>query len=364
MPNVKVMQQALDPTGYGGVSVEFRALKQSTLADRYEFVPLILQDLHKGINLRDIRYYYQKIRAERPDIVQIRGANIDGLNAVIAAKLVGHTKSMYCIHGLPSDNVYTRPWKKWIFRWIIELMGFVLADGISCVYEQCGKRENFKLFRKKMLPFVYNRMPDYSAVDREAERCAFRQAYGIGDDEIVALFCGRMSREKGLDYYADAMQLFEKRWPRNLRFVMVGDGDYLSAFRRRLPAGIRERVVYTGSMQNVVPALAAADFFVMPSLHENHSIALLEAMAMDLPCIVTDVGGNCETVIDKQYGIAIPAFDAQALASAVLEMCAVDVRHKYIQAIRQGDFHQFSNQAVDAQLDNAYHTLLERKKRA
>lgn len=363
MQNIKVMQQALDPTGYGGVSVEFRALKHSMLAGKYTFVPLIIREFHRGISLRDILFYYREIRIERPDIVQIRGANVDGLNAVIAAKLAGNVKTMYCIHGLVSDNYYIKPWKKWIFRWIIEPMGFWLADGISCVYGSCGKRDIFKLFQKKMLPYVYNRMPDYSSVDKEAERSLFRQKYGIRDDEIVAVFCSRMSREKGLDYYADAINLLREHWPQKLKFVMVGDGDYLQAFQARLHPQISDCVIFTGSMQNVVPPLAAADFFVMPSLHENHSIALLEALAMKLPCIATDVGGNSETLADGRYGRLIPAFDSELLALSITEMSEETVRTQYRKKIEQADFEKFSNGAVDSQLDSAYCSLLRNSRK-
>ena len=65
MQKIKVMQQALDPTGYGGVSVEFRALKHSMLAGKYTFVPLILREFHRGISISDILFYFREIRKEK-----------------------------------------------------------------------------------------------------------------------------------------------------------------------------------------------------------------------------------------------------------------------------------------------------------
>lgn len=362
MKKIKVMQQALDPTGYGGVSVEFRALSRSTLSEKYEFHPLILKNYHRGINYKDIIFYYKRIQIEKPDIVQIRGANIDGLNAIIATKLVKNVKSMYCIHGMVSDNVYMPKWKKLIFKWGIEFIGFWLADGISCVYQAGSGRRNFKVFQKKMLPFVYNRMPKYTAVDVAAERTKYRKESNIKPDDIVGIFCGRMTREKGLDYYADAINILQSSWPQKLKLLMVGDGDYLETFKRKISPDIVNNIVFAGSTNDVIPALAASDFFVLPSLHENHSIALLEALAMNLPCIATEVGGNPETLSNGRFGILIRPFDAKRLSESIKEMAQISVREKYKKEIKSFDFDLFSDKSVDEQLAKAYCVLLESNK--
>jgi glycosyltransferase involved in cell wall biosynthesis len=62
------------------------------------------------------------------------------------------------------------------------------------------------------------------------------------------------------------------------------------------------------------------DVFVMPSLSEGLSIALLEAMAARKPVVTTKVGGNPEIVVDGETGYLVPAKDVQSLASAILDM--------------------------------------------
>ena len=358
MKRIRVMQQALDPTGYGGVSVEYRALMASAdLGEKYEFIPLILKDHFKGINIRAIKFYYQNIKKEQPDMVHVRGAAIDGLNAEIAVKLAGKAKLLVCVHGMYSDMVNFHPVKKWIARHIIEPLCFMLADGISCVYEEGANRSRYRKYQRKMLPHVYNRMPDYSQYDVDGNRVEFRKQYQIPDDAVVGVFCGRVTKEKGLEYLVEMFDGLQECWPEKLHFVIVGDGDY----RAQMEEACRPysaNVHFTGSATDVRPALAASDFFVFPSLHENHSIALLEAMEMKLPCVATNVDGNPEIVKDGKFGILIEPYNVQQLEAAVIKMLLPDVREQFAAEIKAYSFAEFKNDAIDKQLDRVYQILL------
>ncbi|MDD3141360.1 MAG: glycosyltransferase, partial [Lachnospiraceae bacterium] len=119
-------------------------------------------------------------------------------------------------------------------------------------------------------------------------------------------------------------------------------------------------VHFLGVEDNVQPILAASDYFLLPSLHENHSIALLEAMAMELPVVATDVGGNKETVKDGKFGIIIPPYDASALAEAIIQMKDNQCRNAFKEQIKAYSFSEFGNESVDAQLDAAYQATMHR----
>ena len=83
---------------------------------------------------------------------------MESLNAVLGAKLSGRGKILVTVHGMFSDLVYYSPIKRWVCRHVVEPMIFGLSDGISCVYEQASQRDVFRRYKKKMLPFVYNRL--------------------------------------------------------------------------------------------------------------------------------------------------------------------------------------------------------------
>ena len=82
-------------------------------------------------------------------------------------------------------------------------------------------------------------------------------------------------------------------------------------------AGLDGRVVLAGSFDTVDDFLAAADVFVLPSLEEGMSRALLEAMAAGLPVLATDIAGNRAVVETEVQGLLVPVRDPEALAQAI-----------------------------------------------
>ena len=92
------------------------------------------------------------------------------------------------------------------------------------------------------------------------------------------------------------------------RLDIVGDGPSrpeLESLRAEL--GLGEAVAFRGYQEDVRPFLSAADFFVLSSISEGISIALLEAMAAGLPAVATDVGGNREVILQGETGLLTPA---------------------------------------------------------
>ena len=361
MSRIKVLHQVLDPSGAGGVSAEFRALKNSTLSPKYDFNSMILVDFKPGLSIHNIRFYYKNIKRVKPDIVHIRGAAIDSLNAIIAARFAGHCKVLTTVHGLYSDMVYYNPIKKWISRHIIENLIFGLSHGISCVCKNATDRPYFDRFRKKMLPFVYNRMPRYDLTQRKIYRDQVRREYNISDDDVLCLFVGRMTKEKGL---VTLERMFERydNFPSKLVFMFVGDGDYKEEFESKCVSS-DSRIVFTGLRKDVHRFYMAADLFLQPSLHENHSIALLEACAAGIPSIATDCGGNNETIRNHHTGIIIPVDDENAIYSAINKMLGPGILTEFTHNVLTDKYAQFSDAECDRSLDRVYMTILNNNER-
>lgn len=358
MSKIKVLHQVLDPSGSGGVSAEYRALSHSSLTEKYDFIPMILKDFHSGISLKDISFYRRKIKEASPDIIHIRGAAVDGLNAVIAAKLARKGKILVTVHGMYSDLVYIGRLKRFISNQIVERMIFGMADGISCVCKAAEQRPYFDRYRRKMLPFVYNRMPKYSAEKKDIYRREIRESYGIPDKALTALYVGRVTREKGLDYLVKALKLASGSLPNDFTLMIVGDGNYLEQLKNEFK-DININVIFTGDRRDVEKFYFAADFFIQPSLHENHSIALLESYAAMLPAVATDCGGNPEIIEDSVTGILVPIANAEELMKAIVKMCDVEALKTFRENIKSTDYEQFSDQAVDAALDRVYTKIIE-----
>lgn len=364
MDKPKIMEQTLNLNMIGGLTTEFKALENSNLSEKYEFLPLVLEKVHRKINIADIRFYYKRIKEYRPDIVQIRGAGVDGINAEIAAKLVPGTKILLCVHGMLSEADYISKIKYSLYRYIIEPLAFILADGISCVYEKGAERDQLKVFKKKLLPHVYNRMPDYSKINTVELRAKKRKELLYSDNDVVGIFCGRITYGKGITYLLETLKKMRDKWPERLRILFVGNGDYLETVETAIQnMGLTSKVCCVGEQKNVEEFLCAADFFLFPSLHENHSIALLEAIAMKLPIVATDVGGNGEIVHDGVEGILCKKRDTDAFRKGIENMLKDDYRRKYVNNIEKELYTQFSNKAVDEQLDKVLSLLLKDNER-
>lgn len=355
---IKVLQQVLDPSGIGGVSAEYRALQNSSLKKQYDFEPMILMNCHNGVNIRDIKFYYKKIREVNPDIVHIRGAAPDGLNAVIAAKLAKRGKVLVTVHGMYSDLVYISSVKRWISKHVIERLIFGLADGISCVCKAANSRDRFDRYRSKMLPVVYNRLPDYSMYDKKRIRTQMRRELGLSEDAVVGVYVGRVTKEKGLAYLKDALVQLDQKWPPNFVMLIVGDGQYLLQLREACAClNNKGSVKCLGNQTDVHRFLFASDFFLLPSLHENHSISLLEATAAALPIIATDVGGNAEIL--KKNGILISPRCSADIVAAVQKMVLEDTMMEECKCRHQeNEFLEFRSANVDRQLREVYEEVL------
>ena len=147
----------------------------------------------------------------------------------------------------------------------------------------------------------------------------FRAQLNVGDDALL-LSVARLDRLKGHRTLLEGFSYVTKRHPRAV-LVLVGDGAERPALEA-LAASLRltARVRFTGGLADVRPALAAADVFVLSSDAEGMPGSVLEAMAMGLPVVATDVGGTAEALAGGAAGVLVPPGNPQALAEAVASL--------------------------------------------
>ena len=114
-----------------------------------------------------------------------------------------------------------------------------------------------------------------------------------------------------------AWQPIVARWP-NARLWLVGEGPFEKTLREWIDVrNLSGRVVLAGVFDNVDELLTAADLFVLPSLEEGMSLAMLEAMATGLPIVATDIPGNREIVTHGEHGLLVPPTDVHSLSTAI-----------------------------------------------
>ena len=142
---------------------------------------------------------------------------------------------------------------------------------------------------------------------------------GARQSDVVVGAGARLSQEKGLDVLLRAVaRLITAGRP--LRVVLAGDGPERARLVRLAgELGIAERVLFLGEVphEEVPAVLAGLDIFAMPSLAEGFGVAALEAQAMELPVVASNVHGIPDVVDDGRTGLLTPPGDVALLADAI-----------------------------------------------
>jgi glycosyltransferase involved in cell wall biosynthesis len=192
---------------------------------------------------------------------------------------------------------------------------------------------------------------------RPGDRRAARQALGLAPGDPVALYVGRIDREKNLGLLLEGVA--RARVPA-LRLLLVGRGTEVAALRRSAPARrLGPRLELRGAVEPEALAAycRAADLFVFASTTETQGLAVLEAMATQLPVVAVRAGGVEEAVVDGVSGLLVPE-DPAALATAVEQVLGDPGLAAKLGAGGREAARRFAAPALAARLAEAYVRVL------
>jgi glycosyltransferase involved in cell wall biosynthesis len=183
------------------------------------------------------------------------------------------------------------------------------------------------------------------------QRLARRQALGLRDAP-TAVFTGRLAPEKRVDHLLALWPEVRAAVP-GAQLVVVGTGEAEAQLRQAAGEG----VVFAGRQGDVLPYLQAADVFVLPSIAEGLSNALLEAMAVGLAVVATEVGGAPDLVTHGVSGWLIPPDSPAALSVALRQTLADPAQTAaWGRAARAQVVQAYALPAVAERLRQLYHT--------
>ncbi len=137
-----------------------------------------------------------------------------------------------------------------------------------------------------------------------------------GVDEKVVTFLGRITMQKGPEYFVEAAKLVLDRMD-NVRFVMAGNGDMMDAMiRRAAELRISDKFNFTGFLKgdDVFNMFRQSDVFVMPSVSEPFGIVPLEAMQTNVPVIISHQSG-CSEILE--HALKVDYWDTAAMANCI-----------------------------------------------
>jgi glycosyltransferase involved in cell wall biosynthesis len=203
-----------------------------------------------------------------------------------------------------------------------------------------------------------------------AQRTQWRVA--VGDARCVVIAPARLTRWKGQLVLIDAVSEVLKRRPGALRLIFAGDAqgrtNYIDAMQGAIKAaGLQEAVSIVGHLRNMPLAFAASDIAVFPVIEpEAFGRGAVEAQAMGVPVIASNLGGFTETVVEGETGLLVPPGSAQALAAALERLidAGASARAAMGQAGRQRVAALYSTAALQAATMAVYQRLLGQTRNA
>jgi glycosyltransferase involved in cell wall biosynthesis len=272
----------------------------------------------------------------------------------LAARLAKVPAIIHTVH-----NIYVkrRPKYHWINRGLSFFTDRIIAVS-GAVKESVVYYDHIPPEKVQVL---YNGI-DFSQADPSGNRGEIRSAMGIKTDEVAIGVVARLEEQKGHKVFLEALSLIPHLMA-DLKVLFVGDGKLRLALEAETQKrGLSDRVIFLGTRKPIFPILEALDLFVLPSLWEGFSLALLEAMGMGLPVIATRVGGAEEVITSGQNGFLIPPGEPKTLAGSIQEF--LSHRDLFRQMARRGQEavrEDFSKERHLSLLQDLYQEVLKTK---
>lgn len=265
------------------------------------------------------------IERERIDIIHTHEVRSD-IIGLIVGKLSG-IPVVTTLHGWIENGLkgklFTR-FDKTILRFF---------DHVICVSEKMKKQVLKCGVRKDKVTVLYNALVIENYRRNGADR-GFRRELNIGDNTLLIGNIGRLSPEKGQADFIRAASLVLKEC-KDVRFVLIGKGDdepHLIELVKNL--GIEKEIIFLGYRSDMFNIYNSLDLVVQSSRTEGMPNVILEALAMELPVIATDVGGTGEVVKHAFTGILTKPGIHEELVCGILQF--VKKRDAFKQMARNG----------------------------
>ncbi|NQU42914.1 glycosyltransferase family 4 protein [bacterium] len=329
----------------------------------------IERSLSIGAHLRSYRRLSQWLSEEHFDVIHVH-TPIASLIGRVAGARRGVPIRLYTAHGFYFHD--EMPFLKRTFHVGLEWFGSFFHDFLFTQSEEDRQAAiRYHLGKPGEVRTIGNGV-DLSRFDPDRftadDRVRTRAALGIGPDARVLGIIGRLVREKGYFELFQASVDLARRFP-DFLLLVIGDAlpsdhdDSTAELQSRVDGlGLRDRIVFAGQREDVPELLHAMDVYTLPSWREGMPRSVIEAMAMSLPCVVTNIRGCREEVVDHQTGFIVPVRDPKALSEKCADLLADPEKARKLGAAGRARARQlYSEQEVFERQIEVYRQLIEEK---
>lgn len=317
-------------------------------------------------NLKSISGLTKIIRENNYDLVHVH-TPIAAVLGRIAAKLAGVKAIVYTAHGFPFHDL-SSPSQYFLYSNIEKYAATITDLILTQNHEDIVTAKKIGLCQPEKLAYLGNGVDierfKRSQLNPESQS-QLRQSLGIPDASLIIGTIGRLTRKKGSGYLIEATGELISEFP-NLHVVVIGsqlttdpEPFQIKLNQRIKTLGLEKHVTLTGERQDIPELLGLLDIFILPTFsHEGLPRSIVEAMAMSLPIIATDVRGCREAVVNKKNGFIVPPQNSSKLGEALRMLLSnPQLRQNYGKASRERVEAQYNEEFVFKRLTQHYKEL-------
>lgn len=291
----------------------------------HRLVPHLVRPISFWNDVRTLFELIKLIRREKPDIVHANTPKAS-LLGITAAWWCRVPHRVYTVTGLRFQTA------KGFFRWLLITMERItcrLSTKVIPEGDGVVKTLRDEHITRKPLKKLHNgniNGLDLAHYDKSAIPISLlsqaKSETSFSEESFTFIFVGRIVRDKGICELVEAFTRLQQEHP-DARLLLVGDFEQkLDPLPEDVYRTIQSHpaICCAGWQDDVRPWFAAADALAFPSYREGFPNVVMQAGAMELPCVVSDINGCNEIIIEGENGLIIPSHDAAALYQAMKRM--------------------------------------------
>lgn len=360
---LKFLSQKFEVTAISGAGKDLEEVRQREGVSVHEIeMQRHISPIKDLVSLFKLYLYFKK---EKPQIVHSITPKA-GLLSMLAAKLAGVPIRMHTFTGL------IFPSKTGVMQKLLIKMDQLLCWAATNIYpEGQGVKNDLIKYKITSKPLKIIANGNVNGIDTqyfskehflETQLRELKYKLGITEEDFIFIFVGRLVRDKGINELVEA---FSKLKTQNSKLLLVG--SFEQELDPLLPETIKEieqnkNIIAVGFQKDVRPYFAISNALVFPSYREGFPNVVMQAGAMELPGIVSDINGCNEIIINGQNGVIIPAKNRITLQEEMERLVEDKQRYEFLKKnSRPMIINRYSQELVWNELLEEYHHLLQEK---
>lgn len=278
------------------------------IGTHYEVVTSLKREISPLDDFKSLIELIKKIRKNKFDVVHTHSSKT-GVLGRLAAKICGVRNVVHTVHGYSFPAAKNK--KQYYVFFFMEYISKFFTDKLIVLnkedYDVSINKLGYSKDKVKLVVNAIDTTKFYPKIDEQDHR------------EVRIVMVGRLWEQKNPMCLLEAF--LQLNPDLNCRLDFIGDGEFRGQIEQMITANNKnESVRVLGWKDNVHDLLRGYDVFVLPSLWEGMPLAILEAQASGLPCIVSDIPGNNHLVLDSDNGFLFKSNDTLDLKEKLLTL--------------------------------------------